>query len=193
MIYKEHQDHQFIYVLGNPMNPIGVMNRLIACGGVALEDFKTVELANPHHVFYIDFHDNNKIVYMEDDTMLWESLKSIWKELPPLNEIESFPESWEDAVDSFYEASSYEDDDNSELKDDLYELGKIVILRDIYRRGWVPSHDGTPFWYVGLHNGELDVRKGNAWNSLLSFASEEQANLFLHTFEKSIENVKEYI
>ena len=110
-----------------------------------------------------------------------------------MNEIESFPESWEDAVDSFYEASSYEDDDNSELKDDLYELGKIVILRDIYRRGWVPSHDGTPFWYVGLHNGELDVRKGNAWNSLLSFASEEQANLFLHTFEKSIENVKEYI
>lgn len=193
MIYKEHHDHQFIYVLGNPTNPIGVMNRLLACGGVADESFKTIELANPHHVFYIDFHDNNKIVYMEDDTMLWESLKKVWKELPPLNEIESFPETWEEAVDSFYEARSYEDDDKSELRDELYDLGKIIILRDIYRRGWIPSHDGSPFWYVGLHNDELDVRKGNAWNALLSFSSEEQANLFLHTFEKYIENVKEYI
>ena len=193
MKYKEHKDHQFIYVLGCPSNPLGVMNRLMACGGVVGEDFKSIELANPHHVFYIDFHDNNKIVYMEDDTMLWESLKKVWKELPPLNDIEKFPESWEEAVDSFYEARSYEDDDNSVLKDDLYELGKIIILRDIYRRGWEPSDDGTPCWAVGVHNGELDVRKVTGWSRLLSFAEDSQANMFLNTFSKSIENVKQYI
>lgn len=194
MKYKEHKDHSFIYVRGCPTNPVGVMNRLIANGGTATEDaFKSIELANPHHIFYIDFHDGNNIKYMHDDTILWESLSKVWTELPPMNIVDKYPESWEEAVDNFYEARSYEDDDKSELRDDLYELGKLIVLRDLYRKGWVPSHDGTAFWYVGLHNDDLDIRKGNAWNALLSFSSEETANLFLHTFEKSIENVKEYI
>ena len=42
MKYKEHKDHQFIYVLGCPSNPLGVMNRLMACGGVVGEDFKNL-------------------------------------------------------------------------------------------------------------------------------------------------------
>lgn len=193
MKIKEHKEHDFIYVRGCPSNPDGVINRLIACGGTTSDSFKAVELANPHHIFYIDFHDDNTIKYMEDDTMLWESLEGVWSELPPLNNVDKYPESWDEAVDNFYEARSYEDDENSDLRDDLYVLGQFIILRDIYRKGWVPSYDGSPYWYVGLHNGELDVRRGNAWNALLSFQEEEIANLFLNTFEKDLDKVKEYI
>lgn len=188
-----HTDHPFLYVRGCPSNPVGVMNRLTANGGVDNDSFKTVELANPHHIFYVDFHDGNVIKYMEDDTILWESLKNVWKELPPLNIVDKYPESWEEATDNFYEARQYDDDDNSTLRDDLYELGKLIVLRDIYRKSWVPSKDGSAFWYVGLHNNELDIRKGNAWNALLSFQTEDIANLFLNIFEKSIEKVKDYI
>lgn len=195
MKYKEHKDHQFIYVLGCPSNPLGVMNRLMACGGVGDDNtFKAIELANPHHVFYIDFHDGNTIKYMHDDTMLWESLKNVWTELPPLNVVDKLPESWEEAVDEFYEAKAYEDDDNvDEFKDSLYDFGKLIILRDIYRKGWVPSDDGTPCWAIAVHNGELDVRKVTGWPRVLSFAEDSQANMFLNTFSKSIEAVKQYI
>lgn len=190
---KEHKSHDFIYVRGCPSNPDGVINRLISCGGNTEDSFKAVELGNPHHIFYIDFHEGNAIKYMEDDTMLWESLKNVWSELPPLNVVDKYPESWEEAIDNFYEARNYEDDDNTVLRDDLYDLGKLIVLRDLYRKGWTPAKDGSPFWYVGLHNDDLDIRKGNAWQALLSFQSEELANLFLNTFEKSIENVKDYI
>lgn len=194
MKYKSHkEDHPFLYVLGCPSNPFGVINRLVACGGVDSIVYKAIELSNPHHIFYIDFHDGNLIKYMHDDTIVWETLKKVWKELPPLTlEIED-PETWEEAVDNWYEAKSYEDDEKSELRDDMYDLGKIVILRDIYRKGWLPSEDGTPSWAIGVHNGELDVRKVTGWTRLLSFAEDKQANKFLNTFAKDIERVKQYI
>lgn len=194
MKYIKHtEDHPFLYVKGCPSNPYGVVNRLESCGGVVGEEFKTIELVNPHHIFYIDFHDGDKIKYMEDDSIVWETLKTVWKELPPLNVVDQLPESWEEAVDNFYEAKTFEDGENKELDDALTEIGKLVVLRDLYRKGWVPSNDASPCWCIGVHNGDLDIRKTTGWTRMMSFAEESQATLFLNTFEKSLEGIKDYL
>lgn len=187
------EDHPSLYVRGCPNNPYGVINRLIACGGSMTSTFKTIELVNPHHIFYIDFYDNNSIKYMEDDTIIWESLSKVWKELPPLDNVDGLPETWDEAVDNFYEARSFEDGDNKEINDVLDNIGKLIILRDIYRKGWKPSNDSTPCWSIGQHNGEIDIRKSTGWVRLMSFAEESQASLFYNTFAKELDEMKDYI
>lgn len=186
-------DHINIYVKGCPDHPTAVINRLIYCGGESSSEYRTIDLMNPHNIFYIDFHDNNKIKFLEDDSLMWESLKTVWTEVQPLIENVELPTSWEDAVDNYYEATNFEDGDDDKTNELLNNLGKLIILRDIYREGWVAPNDGTPFWYVGNHNSVLDICKGTAYSRLLSFENEALANKFLSTFEDIIEEVKEYI
>lgn len=186
-------EHLFIYVKGNPGNPNGVINRLKVNGGQIGEVFPTIELSNPHNIFYVDFHDDGKIKMMEDNSMLWESLKSVWTELPPLQIKETLPESWDDAVDDYYEAEAFEYGEDETTNELLVNIGKMIVLRNIWRQGWEAPEDGTPFWYIASHNGELDICKGTGWSRMMSFASKSIANNFLSFFKNQLEEIKEYI
>lgn len=187
------KDHLYVYVLGNPNNPNGVVNRLITLGGTKVDnDISSIDLLNPVNAFYIDFHDNAIIKMMDTNTMMFESLKDIWIEMSPLTLNVDMPTSWKDAVEHYYEAQSYEDNDDNELVSSLETLGKLIVLRDIYRKGWIPS-DNMPFYYIGCHGDKIDCMKGNAWVRLLSFQDASTRDVFLSTFKDMIEEVKEYI
>lgn len=190
---SDHKNHISVYVLGNPGNPNGVVNRLLTLGGSKVnDDITNIDLLNPINAFYIDFHDDNIIKKLDTTTMMFESLKDVWTEMSPLSITVDLPTTWDDAVDHYYEAQQYEDGDNNDINDILDTLGKLIILRDIYRKGWIPS-EGSPFYYIACHDGELDLMKGNAWTRMLSFQDVDTRDTFYELFKDDIEEVKEYI
>lgn len=184
---KHKAEHLFVYVRGNLGNPCGVVNRLVEMGGVITRPFRAVELANPHNIFYIDFHDKNAIKYISDDSIFFDTISGTWSELTPLSLQLEDPISWDDALVRFYEAQSY-DGKNPEI----YDFGKLIVLRDIYRKGWEPDEESS-FYYIANNNGVIDRFKGNAKRRVLSFQTPELRDTFYANFLDLIESVKDLI
>lgn len=192
---SEHASHLNIYIRGDKNNPSGVVNRLLTLGAKSYDGITLFDLKNSSNVFYIDFHDDKKIKFIDINSQLFvdaiENNKN-WIEFTALNTIVDMPTTWDEACKNFYDAQQYEEGDNDTLNSVLDTLGKLIILRNIYRKGWIPS-DGMPFYYIGCHNDELDCMKGNAWSQLLSFQDASTRDTFLKLFKDMIEEVKEYI
>lgn len=184
--------NEYCYVRGCPSMPSAVIDRLKSIGGKCNDSFNIIDLTNPHNIFYVDDKDNNQIKFLSDDSMIWDTLVNYWLELPPLTKVSKLPESWDEAVENCIEAANYDDGKDDTRNELLTKFGRVLVLRDIYRRGWIPS-DGVPFWYVGNHNGELDIMKGTSISRPLSFSSSEIAKMFFSSFYNDINGVKELI
>ena len=182
-----------IYVKGCPSNPDAVINRLIACGGISQESLSPIDLCNPHNVFYIDITDSNKIKFMSDDCMIWDTLSKYWMELPPLTEVSKLPESWDEALENCIEAENFDNGNDDTTNNLLEKYGRLLVLRDIWRKGWVPSNDGAPFWYIANHNNELDVMKGTSISRPFAFNSRNTTNAFLVAFEHELNEIKDLL
>ena len=182
-----------IYVKGCPSDPNAVINRLISCGGVSSDALSVIDLVNPHNIFYIDTTDGNKIKFMTDNCIVWNTLVNYWIELPPLTETSKLPESWDEALENCIEAENFDNGNDDTTNNLLEKYGRLLILRDIWRKGWVPSNDGAPFWYIANHNNELDVIKGTSISRPFAFNSRDTTNAFLLAFENELNEIKDLL
>lgn len=183
------------YVRGNVLFPSGVLTRLVMIGGTADTPFSQGDLSNPHHIFYIDFHNNNQITMIDVDSVIGNLLTESWQELEPITYIdhpESLPTSWEDAVDRCNEAHIYDAGKSTKLLNKLLLLGRLITLRDIYRQDWIPKED-SEYYHIVSYNGELEVIRGYNYTSTFSFQTIELAEMFLNNFDKLLKEVDDLI
>ena len=62
-----------IYIRGNKLNPLGVLDKLMEYGGKS-GDYTTADLMTSSNLFYIDYKKNNVITFERDNTMLAEAI-----------------------------------------------------------------------------------------------------------------------
>ena len=86
-----------IYIRGNKVNPLGVLDRLMEYGGKS-GDYTTADLMTSSNLFYIDYKKNNVITFERDNTMLAEAIISCWEEIYPSTNLDHKPEDWEGAI-----------------------------------------------------------------------------------------------
>lgn len=186
-----------LYVKGNIAFPSGVINRLIMLGGEVVEEFKEIELANPINLFYIDFYNNNEIKKVTADSVMGTMMLQFWEEFQPftyIDEPESLPASWNDAIEKCIEAQIYNRGDNTELNEKLNILGRLITLRDIYRQGWTQKSDKFCYYIeYDLNNNDLFIMRGIGKNYLISFQDTELTEQFLENFKNDILKCKEML
>ena len=176
------QDIKF-YVRGNISFPTGVLNRLILLGGNVHHPFTEAELANPTNIFYIDFYNDNLIRKVTDDSVTGMIMKEHWTEVQPVTYIdspESLPSTWDQAYEECTEVQSYIKGLNSKLDSALDKLGRCIVLRDIYRQGWLPKKDEFCYYLeYNLLTEELEIVRGIKYSKVLSFQDNDLAELYL--------------
>lgn len=184
------QDNKAIpyYIRGNVNFPNGVINQLLLLGGKVDGGFNESELANPRNIFYINYLNDNYIFKCIDNSITGELIVSAWTELYPLtyiDEPESLPKSWSEALEKCHEAQVYQNAQNTDFMIRLDVLGKLAVLRDIYRQGWQPDPDKFCF-FIKNEFGHIDVTRGIGTNHFLSFQEIDLAEKFKTNFVELI-------
>ena len=180
-----------IYIRGNKVNPLGVLDRLMEYGGKS-GDYTTADLMTSSNLFYIDYKKNNVITFERDNTMLAEAIISCWEEIYPGTNLDHKPEDWEGAIIDYPAAELYEKGKDETTNTEIHIVGKLKVLRDIYRKGWIPTGN-DPFFYIAYRNGELDKGKSSSWSRFLSFQDAETRDKFYDNYSDMIDEVATYI
>ena len=180
-----------IYIRGNKVNPLGVLDRLMEYGGKS-GDYTTADLMTSSNLFYIDYKKNNVITFERDNTMLAEAIISCWEEIYPSTNLDHKPEDWEGAIIDYPAAELYEKGKDETTNTEIHIVGKLKVLRDIYRKGWIPNGN-DPFFYIAYRNGELDKGKSSSWSRFLSFQDAETRDKFYDNYSDMIDEVATYI
>ena len=180
-----------IYIRGNKVNPLGVLDRLMEYGGKS-GDYTTADLMTSSNLFYIDYKKNNVITFERDNTMLAEAIISCWEEIYPSANLDHKPEDWEGAIIDYPAAELYEEGKDETTNTEIYIVGKLKVLRDIYRKGWIPTGNDS-FFYIAYRNGELDKGKSSSWSRFLSFQDAETRDKFYDNYSNMIDEVATYI
>lgn len=189
------QEASKIYIKGNPLFPYGVLNQLVLFGGVQDEEFSESELSNPQLIFYINYRDGNTICKAFAGSFLGCLIVDSYKEVNPLTYIdvpESLPSSWEDAISKCEEARIFENSKNEILNEKLVTLGRLVVVRDIYRQGWTPKND-EHCYYITNDFENIYVTRGIKSKRLFSFQSSDLAEQFLSNFDDLLIEVDDMI
>jgi hypothetical protein len=184
-----------IYVRGNSVNPLGVVAKLMEYGGMA-GSYTTADLMTTSNLFYIDYNNNKIITFISESEILADAIKSSWEEVA-ITATTSTPDSWEGAVIDYPAAALYEDGNDTVTNEQVHIIGKLKVLRDIWRNGWTPYNSSTgkmnAFYFIGSSYGELQTSKGSIWERFLSFQDAETRDSFLETYKDDIETVKELL
>jgi len=180
-----------VYIRGNANNPLGVLERLTEYGGTG-GVYTTADLMNEHNIFYIDYKNGSTITFIPDTDMVAEAILSCWDELYAQTPKSYSPDDWEVAVIDYPAAALFDSGKDEQTNAEIQIVGRLKVLRDIYRKGWEPSA-ATSFYYIGYRNNALDKGKGSGWSRFLSFQDSETRNLFYDNYKTLIEQVKTYI
>ncbi|MBO5003776.1 MAG: hypothetical protein J6D03_00615 [Clostridia bacterium] len=180
-----------IYIRGNKTNPLGILDKLMYFGGHS-GNYTTADLMTSNNLFYIDYKNNNIITFEPDNTMMAEAIKGCWEEMFPGTNLSHKPEDWEGAVIDYPAAALYDEGKDEETNNQIKIVGKLKVLRDIYRKGWIPQQ-GEPLYYIAYRADNLDSAKSTSWSRFLSFQSAEIRDEFLTNYRDMIESVKTYI
>ena len=180
-----------VYIRGNKVNPLGVLDRLMEFGG-RFGDYTTADLMTSSNLFYIDYKNNNVITFERDNTMVAEAILNCWEELYPGTNLNHKPEDWEGAIIDYPAAELFEAGEDEKTNEEIHIIGKLKVLRDIYRKGWLPTQN-DPFFYIAFRNGELDKGKPSSWSRFLSFQDAETRDTFYDNYKSMILDVAKYI
>lgn len=180
-----------VYIRGNKVNPLGVLDRLMEFGGRS-GDYTTADLMTSSNLFYIDYKNNNVITFERDNTMVAEAILSCWEELYPGTNLNHKPEDWEGAIIDYPAAELFEAGEDETTNEEIHIIGKLKVLRDIYRKGWLPTQADS-FFYIAFRNGELDKGKSSSWSRFLSFQDAETRDTFYDNYKDMILDVATYI
>ena len=79
--------------------------------------------------------------------------------------------------------------------DDLYAMYKLRLLRDAWRKGWVPNCVNSILdkWVIHFFQGDIRIANQCFSGSLLSFETKADAMLFLEKFGDIIGTAKPYL
>lgn len=180
-----------VYIRGNKANPLGVIDRLYEFGGVN-GLYTSNDLMDSSNLFYIDYKNNKRISFVADSEMVAEAILTCWEEIYPSANLTYTPEDWDNAIIDYPAAQLYEDGKDETTNNEIKIVGKLKILRDIYRKGWTPSPNDS-YYYIAYRNNYLDRGKGTSWSRFLSFQDEETRDIFYDTYKDLISQVKTYI
>lgn len=179
-----------VYIRGNKTNPLGVVTKLIEYGGVS-GDYTTSDLMDSSNIFYIDYNNDKHITFISDSDTVSKAIISCWTEIFVTSDINYSPESWEGAIIDWPAALLFEEGKDNRTNAELQIVGRLKVLRDIYRSGWKPAEEA--YYYIAYRNGKLDKGKGNSWSRFLSFQTSELRDKFFDNYKKMIEQIKNYI
>lgn len=185
------------YIKGNIAFPTGVLNRLIMLGGNPEQPFTEAELANPINIFYIDYYNDNLIRKVQGDSIIGQMILENWKEVEPftyIDEPESLPDTWDKAYETCIEVKNYMNGKDTKLDSILDKLGRCIVLRNIYRQGWLPKPEEFCYYInYNLLEEDLEIIRGIKNSKVLSFQDLVLAEMYLNNFRSIIEECKELI
>lgn len=186
------EKHYLVFIRGNRTNPLGILNKLFKYGAIAGTTYTTNDLMNVHNLFYIDYNNMKQVAFISDEDILAKAIESCWTELFISSDADYSPIDWDSAIIDWPSAQLYESGKDDITNAELKIVGRLKVLRDIYRKGWVPTCNEA-YYYIGVRNDKLDKGKGSSWMRFLSFGDSETRDTFFDTYKDMIESVKSYI
>ena len=183
-----------IYIQGNISYFEKIIPTLEKLGGKLDSEFSKEELSNENNLFYIDPFEDGLIKFINQDSVLGSEFLTCWKRICPFTSINELPQDWDSAYTNYESLQKYMNGEDRILDGKMDYLGRVIILRDIYRQGWVPKHNDQVYHIkYDLSNNDLVILKGIGISKLLSFESPELAEAFKENFKALLKEVQEYL
>ncbi|MCH5166920.1 MAG: hypothetical protein J1F35_03420 [Erysipelotrichales bacterium] len=183
-----------VYILGNNSYCLKIIPTLEKIGGKNDNEFSEEELSNENNIFYIDWFEDNLIKFINKDTVLGSEILTCWKKICPLTSINELPQDWDSAYANYESLQKYMNGEDGKLDTKMDYLGRVIILRDIYRQGWIPEYNDQVYHIkYDLSIKDLTILKGIGISKLLSFKTLELAEAFKENFNNLLTAVQEYL
>lgn len=182
------------YIRGDENDSSKIIPTLVRLGGKINQNFTEEELSDSNNLFYVDYFENNYIKLVNSNTLIGNSILKHWKEINTLYELKELPKTLDEAYENFEGYRDYIDGKNPGLDKQMDYFGRIILLREIYRQGWIPMYNDQVYYIkYDLFREDLDIYKGTMTSKVLSFKTEECAREFLNNFRDIIVFVQEFI